>query len=76
MMGRMKVVDKLTLLLKEKHGRKLDLKNDVYYLFLKGGVFSLYYDEDEKTVKVNVEFLPEDNTFVYFDDTDLESLMS
>ncbi|MGM0846933.1 MAG: hypothetical protein ACQEUT_18395 [Bacillota bacterium] len=69
------MIDKLTELLKEKHGDSLDLKNDVYYLFLKGGLFSLYYDEDEKTIKVDVEFLPEENTFVYFDDQELEKLL-
>lgn len=71
----MDVVEVLTKLLKEKHG-DLDLKNDVYYLFLKGGMFSLYYDEDEKSIKVNVEFLPYDNTFVYFSDEELDKLMS
>ena len=71
----MDLVDVLTKILKEKHGKDLDLKNDVYYLFLKGGLFSLYYDEDEKTIKVNLEFLPEENTFVYFSDEDLEKLV-
>jgi hypothetical protein len=69
-------IDKLTELLKEKHGKDLDLKNNVYYLFLKGGLFSLWYDEDEKTIKVNVEFLSDENTFVYFGDEDLEELLN
>jgi type IV secretory pathway VirB4 component len=69
------MVDELIELLKKKHGKDLNLKEDVYYLFLKGGLFSLYYDEDEKTVKVGVEFLPEDNTFVYFDEQELNSLI-
>ncbi|NRG44215.1 hypothetical protein HRF87_05490 [Bacillus sp. CRN 9] len=71
----MDLVKQLTELLKEKHGRNLNLKDDVYYLFLKGGLFSLYYDEDEKTVKANVEFLPPDNTFIYHSEQKLESLM-
>lgn len=71
----MDLVDQLTQLLKEKHGKNLNLKEDVYYLFLKGGLFSLYYDEDEKTVKVDVEFLPPENTFIYQSDQDLHALM-
>ncbi|KYC64702.1 hypothetical protein B4098_3395 [Heyndrickxia coagulans] len=72
----MKMVDKLIELLKKKHGKELNLKDDVYYLFLKGGLFSLYYDEDEKKVKVEVEYLPDDNTFVYFSDEELDTLMA
>ncbi|WP_153014979.1 hypothetical protein [Heyndrickxia coagulans] len=70
------MVDKLIELLKKKHGKELNLKDDVYYLFLKGGLFSLYYDEDEKKVKVEVEYLPDDNTFVYFSDEELDTLMA
>jgi hypothetical protein len=72
----MSIVDMLTKILKEKHGDNLNLRNDVYYLFLKGGLFSLYYDEDEDTIKANIEFLPEDRTFVYFSDEDLVELVS
>lgn len=69
------MVDKLMELLKEKHGKELDIKSDVYYLFLKGGLFSIWYDEDERQLKVNVEFLPENNTFVYFSEEDIEDLI-
>lgn len=72
----MDIVNTLIKILKEKHGKDLDLENDVYYLFLKGGLFSLYFDEDEQSIKVDVEFLPEENTFVYFSDEELEKLMS
>mgnify|MGYP001453087553 CR=1 FL=1 len=72
----MDIVNTLIKILKEKHGKDLDLENDVYYLFLKGGLFSLYFDQDEKSIKVDVEFLPEENTFVYFSDEELEKLMS
>lgn len=68
----MDLVDVLTKLLKEKHGKDLNLKDDVYYLFLKGGLFSLYFDVDDKSIKVNIEFLPDENTFVYFSDEELE----
>ena len=68
-------VSKLTELLRKKHGKDLDFRNDVYYLFLKDGLFSLYFDEDEKTLKVNVEFLPEENTFIYHSDEELENLL-
>jgi hypothetical protein len=71
----MEMVEKLTELLKKKHGKDLDIKNDVYYLFLKGGLFSLWYDEDERQIKVNVEFLPTDSTFIYFSDDDIEELI-
>lgn len=72
----MDIVNTLIKILKEKHGKDLDLENDAYYLFLKGGLFSLYFDKDEKSIKVDVEFLPEENTFVYFSDEELEKLMS
>jgi hypothetical protein len=67
-------IERLTELLKEKHG-KLSIKDDVYYLFLKDGLFSVWYDEDEKQIKVNVEFLPEENTFVYFSEKSIEDLL-
>lgn len=69
------MLDKIIALLKEKHGKDLDLRKDVYYLFMKGGMFSIYYDEDEKTIKVNVEMLPEENTFVYMSDENIEDLL-
>lgn len=70
------MVDKLIELLKEKHGRELDLKNgEVHYLFLKNGVFSIYLEEDTKTVKVDVEFLPEEKTFIYHSDESLHDLI-
>jgi hypothetical protein len=67
-------IEKLTKLLEEKHG-KINVKDDVYYLFLKDGLFSVWYDEDEKQIKVNVEFLPEENTFVYFSEKSIEDLL-
>lgn len=59
------MLDKLIELLKEKHGEDLDLQNQVYYLFFKDGLFSVYLEDDTKTLKVAVELLPENNTFVY-----------
>jgi hypothetical protein len=67
-------IEKLTKLLEEKHG-EINVKDDVYYLFLKDGLFSVWYDEDEKQLKVNVEFLPEENTFVYFSEKSIEDLL-
>jgi len=73
----MELTNELIRLLKEKHGKDLDLENEVYYLFLQGGLFSLYMDDDDdgKTLKVGVEFLPVDGTHVYFSDESLENLM-
>jgi hypothetical protein len=70
----MKLVDRLIENIESKHG-KMNLKEDVYYLFLPDGLFTLYYDEDEKTIKVNVEFLPEEKTYVYYTDARLSELM-
>lgn len=67
------MIDTLIKLLEEKHG-KLDLENDVYFLFLKGGLFSIYLDEDEKEIKISVEMLPKDRTFVYSSDLDMDTL--
>jgi hypothetical protein len=69
------MVDKLIKILKEKHGEDLDLKNNNYFLFLKDGLFTVYLDEDTKTLKVEVEFLPEEKTFVYRSDESLEDLV-
>lgn len=46
--------------------REIDLKNDVYYLFVKDGCVSIWYDEDEKTIKISVELLPENNSYILF----------
>ncbi|GIP63324.1 hypothetical protein J32TS6_18790 [Virgibacillus pantothenticus] len=69
------MLDKLIELLKEKHGKKLDLNNDVYYLFLNGGLFTIYLDDEEKELKVQVEFLPVNNTFVYFSEESITTLL-
>lgn len=70
------MVDKLIKLLKEKHGKDLDLQNgEVHYLFFKDGLFSVYLEEETKTLKVEVEFLPEGKTFVYHSDESLEDLV-
>lgn len=69
------MVDNLIKLLEEKHGQKVNLKEgEVHYLFLKDGLFSVYLDEDTKTVKVNIEFLPEEKTFVYHSEKTLADL--
>lgn len=74
----MVVHNKIFELIKKQHGLDvdMDLKNEVYYLFLKDAEVSLWYDEDEKTIKINVEMLPEEKTFVYFEkDISLDDLM-
>lgn len=69
-------MDKIVEILKEKHGKELSFKNgEVYYLFFKDGLFSVYLDEDTNTVKIDVEFLPEDNTFIYSSDEYIEPLI-
>lgn len=67
------MINALIQLLEEKHG-KLDVENDVYFLFLKGGLFSIWFDEDEKEVKISVEMLPNDHTFVYSSDMDITEI--
>lgn len=64
-------VSKLIELLKEIHEKDLDVQNEIYYLFFKDGLFQLWFDDDEKTLKVEVEFLPENKTFVYQSDKKL-----
>lgn len=69
-------LDKLIKLLREKHGKDFDLESgEVYYLFLKDGLFTLYIEEDTKTLKVEVEFLPEGKTFIYHSDESFEGLI-
>ncbi len=70
------MLDKVLKLLEEKHGKKPDLKEgEVFYLFLGDGLFSLYLEEDTKTLKVDVEFLDREKTFIYFGEEKLEDLM-
>jgi predicted nucleotidyltransferase len=66
---------KIMEILKEKHGKDLNIKDDVYYLFLKGAVACIYLDEDTKTLKVDFDFLPEDNTFIYHTDISVDDLL-
>jgi hypothetical protein len=51
--------------LQELHGEPLKIKEQVYFLFLKDGMASLYYDEVGKTIKLDVEFLNKDQAVVY-----------
>lgn len=69
------MIDGLVKLLEEKHGKKLDLENETYYLFLKGGLFSLYYDADEKSIKAVMEMLDDESTFVYFSNVDMNDII-
>lgn len=69
------MLDKLIKVLKEKNGGELDLQNEVYYLFFKDALFTFYLDEDTKTLKVNIEFLPEDDTKIYFLDESIEGYL-
>lgn len=71
----MNLADKLIKLLKEKHGQELNLQEEIYYLFLKDGLFTLWLDQDTKTLKVEVEFQDEDARFVYMSDEKLEDLL-
>jgi hypothetical protein len=47
-------MNKLIQIFKDKFG-ELDIKNKAYALAVKDAVIYLYYDEDEETVKVDVE---------------------
>lgn len=70
----LEMIDNFLELLRAKHGKDLDLENDVYFLFLKGGLFTLYFDEDDKELKISIEMLPHDKTFIYHSDIDLVEL--
>ena len=58
--------NKILQMIKDQHQSKLDIHEEVYYLVLKDAVISVYYNEDEKQIKVNIEQTPQDKTFVYF----------
>lgn len=59
--------------LKEKHGEELDLGKHHYFLFLEGGVFDVYLDQDEKEIKVNIQL--SDGVKVYHSTKNLEEMM-
>jgi len=65
------LTEKLFAELKKQHGEHLDLKNHSYYLFFKDGLFTVYFDEDEKTIKVEINMLG-DSGRVYFTDKKIE----
>lgn len=62
-------MDKILGILEKKHGDKLDLKNHIYYLFVNDAVISVFYDEDEKRIKIDVELTGDEGRFVYFDES-------
>lgn len=61
----MDVTDVLIQELKKKHGEELNLKDHHYFLFYQDGLFELYLDEDESTLKVKVTAMG-DSAKVYF----------
>jgi hypothetical protein len=65
------ITDVLVAELKEKHGEELDLKNHHYFLFYKDGLFEMYFDEDEETLKVDVTLLG-DSTRIYHTEKSME----
>jgi hypothetical protein len=69
-------MDKLMELLKFFHGNNLNLKDDVYYLFMKDAVVSVYYDEDERKIKVDIEMVNGEKTFVYFSEKSVADIIA
>ena len=70
------MINPLLEILKELHGEEISFKDgQVYYVHFKDGLFSVYLDQDEKEIKVNVEFLPEEHTYIYHSDKHLENLL-
>jgi hypothetical protein len=69
------MLEKVIEILEQKHGKKLNIKEDIYYLFFKDAVFSLYYDENEKTLQCEIEMVTEEKTFVYYSDKSIENLI-
>lgn len=61
----MDITDGLFMELKEKHGENLNLKDHHYFLFYQDGLFELYLDDDDSTLKVEVTALG-DSAKVYF----------
>jgi hypothetical protein len=69
-------MDKLMELLKFFHGNNLNLRDDVYYLFMKDAVVSVYYDEDERKIKVDIEMVNGEKTFVYFSEKSVADIIA
>lgn len=67
------LVKKLT----ELHGvDKLPVKDgEKYFLYFNDGLFTFYYDEDELTIKAEVELHDEGKAFVYEVDDSIESFI-
>lgn len=69
-------MDEIMKILREQHGKDLTFKNgENYYLFFKDAMLNVCLGEDTKTLKVGVEFLTEDQTFVYSTDKPLPDLV-
>ena len=67
---------KIIELLKQKHGGELNFDNyQSYYLFTKDGLVTIFLDQDTKTLKVEVEFLEENEIYIYHSDERLKDLI-
>jgi len=56
-----------------KHGSQLDLKNEHYTMICSDGVFTLYLDQEEKSLKVNIELT--ETPKCYFSELSISELM-
>ena len=69
------LIEKVMTLIKEYHGDKLNLADDYYQMVFPDGTIDLYFDEEEKTIKIEVNFI--ENMVVYkTDKTTIEELIS
>jgi len=68
----MVLLDKLFEELKEVCLKEIDLNNKHYFLFFEDGVFTVYFDEDDKEMKVDVQF--SDGIEVYHTKAKLEDI--
>jgi hypothetical protein len=69
-------MNELLEIIREQHGSKLKLKEEVYYLVINDAVICVSLDEEDNTIKIDVDAVPEGKTFVYFDgNKNLEDLI-
>lgn len=59
--------------LKELHGNELDISKHHYFVFFQDGVFNIYLDQDDKTLKVETVF--SDDIQVYHSTKNIEDLL-
>lgn len=71
----MEFIIKALGIIDQKNNEEIDIRKNEYHLFMKDAHVLIYFDEEEKEIKVNVEKYDEDRAKVFFSDVKLDEIM-